>query len=112
MERVQIIAQALYDKKAENIDVLDIGKLSPVADYFIICTCNSTTQVRACTDEAEEKMAEAGYLPTHKEGYRGGDWILIDYGDIVVHVMKRDARDFYALERLWDDAERIKVDLK
>ncbi len=112
MERVQKIAQALYDKKAENIDILDIRDLSPVADYFIICTCNSTTQVKACTDEVEEKMAEAGFLPSHKEGYRGGSWVLIDYGDIVVHVMHREARDFYALEKIWDDAERVKIDLK
>lgn len=112
MERVKKIAQALYDKKAENIDILDISELTSLGDYFIICTCNSTTQVKACADEAEEKMAECGILPSHVEGYHGGSWVLIDFGDIIVHVMQRETRDFYALEKLWDDAKRIQVELK
>ena len=112
MERVKIIAQALYDKKAENIDILDISELTSLGDYFIICTCNSTAQVRACVDEVEEKMAEHGVNPSHKEGYNGGNWVLIDFGDIIVHVMQRETRDFYALERLWDDAKRIELELE
>lgn len=112
MERVKRIAQALYDKKAENIDILDISELTSLGDYFIICTCNSTTQVKACIDEAEEKMAEVGILPSHKEGYAGGTWVLMDFGDIIVHVMQRETRDFYALEKLWDDAKRIEVELE
>lgn len=112
MERVQKIAQALYDKKAENIDILDISKLTSLGDYFIICTCNSTTQVKACVDEVEERMTAEGFAPSHKEGYHGGSWVLIDFGDIIVHVMQRETRDFYALEKIWDDAKRIKVDLK
>lgn len=111
MERVKKIAQALYDKKAENIDVLDIGELTSLGDYFVICTCNSTTQVKACVDEVEEKMAEDGINPSHKEGYHGGSWVLVDYGDIIVHVMQRETRDFYSLEKLWDDAKRIEVEL-
>lgn len=112
MERVTRIAQALYDKKAENIDILDISELTSLGDYFIICNCNSTTQVKACVDEVEEKMTEAGFLPSHKEGYNGGNWVLVDFGDIIVHVMQRETRDFYALERLWDDAKRIEVELQ
>ncbi len=112
MDRVKIIAQALYDKKAENIDILNISELTSLGDYFIICTCNSTTQVRACVDEVEEKMTEYGIKPSHKEGYHGGDWVLVDFGDIIVHVMHREKREFYALERLWDDANRIEVELK
>lgn len=111
MEKVLKIAQALYDKKAENIDALDISELTSLGDYFVICTCNSTTQVKACTDEVEEKMAEAGYTPSHKEGYHGGTWVLIDYGDVIVHVMQRETRDFYALEKIWDDAKKIELDL-
>ncbi len=112
MERVKKIAQALYDKKAENIDVLDITKLTSLADYFIICTCNSTTQVRACVDEVVEKMEEISVNPSHKEGYHGGSWVLVDFGDIIVHVMARETREFYALEKLWDDAQRIELELK
>lgn len=112
MERVKKIAQALYDKKAENIDILDISELTSLGDYFIICSCNSTTQVKACVDEVEEKMAEDGIHPSHREGYHGGSWVLVDFGDIIVHVMQLETRDFYALEKLWDDAKRIEVELK
>jgi len=112
MERVKKIAQALYDKKAENIDILDIRELTSLGDYFVICTCNSTTQVRACVDEVEEKMTEMGITPTHKEGYHGGSWVLVDFGDIIVHVMQRETREFYALEKLWDDANHVEVELK
>ena len=112
MEKVQKIAQALYDKQAENIDILDISELTSLGDYFIICTCNSTTQVKACVDEVEERMREAGFMPSHKEGYHGGTWVLVDFGDIIVHVMQRETRDFYALEKIWDDAKKITVDLK
>ena len=112
MERVKKIAQALYDKKAENIDILNIGELTSLGEYFIICSCNSTTQVKACVDEVEEKMSEDGIKPSHKEGYHGGSWVLVDFGDIIVHVMQRETREFYALEKLWDDAQRISVELK
>ena len=104
MERVEIIKNALEDKKASDIEVLDVSKQTSLGDYFIIASCQSSVQVRACVDEVEEKMLEAGFPPKHKEGYRGGSWILIDYGDIIVHVMQQEARDFYSIERLWDEA--------
>ena len=112
MEKVKMIAQTLYDKKAENIDVLNISDLTSLGDYFIICTCSSTTQVKACADAVEEKMAQEGIKPSHIEGYHGGNWVLLDFGYIIVHVMERETRDFYSLEKLWDDAVRIEVDLK
>ena len=104
MERVEIIKNALEDKKASEIEILDVSKQTSLGDYFIIASCQSSVQVRACVDEVEEKMLEAGFPPKHKEGYRGGSWILIDYGDIIVHVMQQEARDFYSIERLWDEA--------
>ena len=104
MERVDIIKNALEDKKASDIEILDVSKQTSLGDYFIIASCQSTVQVRACVDEVEEKMLEAGFPAKHKEGYRGGSWILIDYGDIIVHVMQQEARDFYSIERLWDEA--------
>ncbi len=107
MERIKTIAKALDDKKARNIDILDISKLTSLGDYFIICECGSGVQVRACADAVEEKMDEIGVRCVHKEGYAGGSWILMDYGDIIVHIMQEETRQFYALERLWDDAPRI-----
>ena len=112
MERLKIIVKALEDKRAENIDVLDIHELTSLGDYFVICTCNSNVQVRACADEVEVKAKEAGFEPLHVEGYRGGSWILLDLGDIIVHVMDRETREFYSLERLWDDADRISVNIE
>jgi len=87
MERLKVIVKALDDKRAEDIDVLDIHQLTSLGDYFVICTCNSNVQVRAAADEVEVKAKEAGIEPLHVEGYRGGSWILIDLGDIIVHVM-------------------------
>lgn len=112
MERVEKIAQALYDKKAKDIQILDISEITSIGDYFIICSCGSTTQVKACADEVEEKMGELGIRPNHLEGYNGGNWILMDYGDIIVHIMQEETHEFYALEKLWSDAKEITVDLK
>lgn len=112
MERVERIAQALYDKKARDIEILDISEITSIGDYFIICNCSSTTQVKACADEVEEKMEELGIRPNHLEGYNGGNWILMDYGDIIVHIMQEETHEFYALEKLWSDAKEITVELK
>ncbi len=112
MDRLKIIVKALDDKRAESIDVLDISELTSLGDYFVICSCNSNTQVRAAADEAEEKMKAAGFPPAHVEGYRGGSWILLDFDDIIVHVMDKPTREFYSLERLWDDAKKIEVDIE
>lgn len=112
MQRVTRIAQALYDKKVKNLEVLDISEVTSIGDYFIIATCTSSTQVKACADEVEEKMDEIGIAPNHKEGYNGGNWILMDYGDIIVHVMLDETHDFYSLEKLWSDAKEIEIDLK
>ena len=103
-EKVEIIKNALDDKKASNIEAIDVAEQTSLAEYFVIASCQSTVQVRACVDEVEEKMEEAGFMVNQKEGYRGGNWILMDYGDVVVHVMQQEIREFYAIERLWDDA--------
>ena len=112
MERVQKIAQALYDKKAKDIVALDISEVTSLGNYFIICSCSSAAQLRACTDEVEEKMEEIGINPSHKEGYNGGTWILMDYSDIIVHIMHDETREFYTLEHLWADAKEIELELK
>lgn len=110
MNRIDIIKKALEDKKATNIEVLNVSEQTSLGDYFIIASCQSTVQVRACIDEIEEKMLEAGFVVNHKEGYRGGSWILMDYNDIIVHVMQQETREFYSIERLWDDAGTAKKD--
>ena len=78
MTKVEIIQKALEDKKATNIEVLDVAEQTSLADYFVVASCQSTVQVRACVDEIEEKLEEAGFEINHKEGYRGGSWILVD----------------------------------
>ncbi len=100
-------AKALSDKKATDIRILDISNLSSLADYFVICSCSSSTQVKACCDEAEEKVEEAGGRLRHSEGYNGGLWVLLDFGDFIVHVMQEETREFYDIERLWSDAVNI-----
>ena len=102
MTKVEIIQKALEDKKATNIEVLDVAEQTSLADYFVVASCQSTVQVRACVDEIEEKLEEAGFEINHKEGYRGGSWILVDCGDVIVHVMQLEMREFYAIERIWD----------
>lgn len=101
--KTEIIKNALEDKKADNIEIIDVAEQTSLADYFVIASCQSGVQVRACVDEVEEKMEEAGYVVNHKEGYRGGSWILMDYGDVIVHVMQQEIREFYDIERLWND---------
>lgn len=102
--------ELLKDKKARDIRLLDIHELSTIADYFIIATGNSTTQVQAMSDELEEKMDLSGYEMHHKEGFRNGRWILLDYGNIIIHLFHDEERQFYNLERLWVDAKTILVD--
>ena len=102
--------ELLKNKKARDIKLLDIHELSTIADYFIIATGNSTTQVQAMSDELEEKMDLAGYEMHHKEGFRNGRWILLDFGNIIVHLFHDEERQFYNLERLWVDAKTILVD--
>lgn len=106
-KKLEIIEKALDDKKASQIEILDVKEQTSLGDYFVIASCQSTTQVKACADEVEEKMSEAGEAVRHTEGYRNSNWILMDYGDVIVHVMQQEMREFYALERLWDDVEKL-----
>ncbi len=102
-EKVQVAVKALEDKKASGIEVLDVKKRTSLAEYFVVASCQSSVQVRACIDEVEEQLEKKGIIKLHKEGYSTGAWVLIDYGDVVVHVMQQDQREFYGIERLWDD---------
>ena len=108
----QVVAQGMLEKKAVDVIILDLRKVkSAVTDFFVICSGNSDTQVDAITDSVEEEVYKRlGQDPWHKEGKENREWILLDYVDVVVHVFKKDRRQFFALEDLWGDAEVIKVD--
>lgn len=101
------LAKALDDKKGQDIQVLRTGDLTTLADYFVICTATSTTQIKALADNCEKVMKEQGEPPHHIEGHRGGTWVLLDFSAVVVHVFDDEARKFYDLERLWKDAEKV-----
>ena len=106
LELAKLIAEAASDKKARDIVLMNMIDLTPTTDYFVVCSAGSTTQVRAIADNIEEKLQEeAGIDFLHKEGYREGDWVLLDFGDVVVHVFRQEMREYYALEQLWGDAK-------
>ena len=101
-------AKALDSKKGRDIKVLEIDKITTLADYFVLATGSSNTQINALVDNVEKVLhEEAGEEPLHREGYRGGTWVLLDYGCIAVHVFNHEAREFYGLERLWRDGKPL-----
>ena len=102
------IAAAL-EKKAEQLVVLDLTKSSAFTDFFVICTGTNRRQVQAIADAVEEAIGKRGTKPALVEGYERGDWVLLDYFDFIVHVFMPASREFYNLERLWGDAEKIEV---
>ena len=103
------VTKALDEKKGMDIKLLRISDVSSLADYFLICTGTSNTHVKTLCDYAEYTMEQLGEPMLGREGHRGNSWELIDYGSIVVHVFTEEAREFYALERLWADAELVDI---
>jgi len=106
---VRVAVTAALDKKAEQVHVLDLRKGSAFTDFFIIATGNNIRQVQAIADGIQETLKKDGVRPALIEGYSRGEWILLDYFDFIVHVFLPTTREFYALERLWGDAERVEV---
>lgn len=102
-KKLQIIKDACEDKKAMDLEVLDIGKMSTIGDYFIIVSANTSNQAQSIADEIEDKMEKAGYEQISKDGYKSGRWILLDFVDIIVHIFHKEERDYYKLERLWTE---------
>lgn len=102
-EMTRLACKALEEKKAIDIKVIDIQGLSVMADYFIISTASNPNQVQAMVDNVEEMMEKAGYPIKHVEGTRGSNWILMDFGDVIVHIFDQENRLFYDLERIWQD---------
>ncbi|MBR2133168.1 MAG: ribosome silencing factor [Eubacterium sp.] len=111
MENIDIIktaVKALDSKKGSDIEVIRISDLTILADYFIIATGTSTTQVRALADEVEYKLSLDGVEPHHIEGEKSS-WVCLDYNGVVIHIFYKEQRDFYQLERLWEDGEKIDI---
>ncbi|MGL5259276.1 MAG: ribosome silencing factor [Lachnospiraceae bacterium] len=106
-EMAKIVLNALEDKKAEDIQVIDISEVSVLADYFIIASGSNRNQIQAMVDDVEKKLTSSGYLCKHIEGYENANWILMDFKDIIVHVFDKENRLFYDLERIWRDGKAI-----
>lgn len=106
-EILKLITDALEDKKAENIEILDISEISSIADYFIIANGTNKSQVQALADNVMEKLGRAGIDIKQTEGYANANWILLDYRDYVIHIFDKESRGFYDLERIWRDAKVI-----
>ena len=108
-KEIEVIAAAMLDKKAQNVVAMDLtGIGSAITDHFVICNADSTTQVVAISDNVVEKMwTECKEDPIRSQGRENAFWVILDYGDIVVHIFKTEYRDFYRLEDLWSDAEKV-----
>lgn len=106
-EMALLAVQALEDKKAEDVCIIDISEVSIIADYFIIAGGNNISQMQALSDAVEEKLGKAGYPLKQIEGYQTANWILQDFGDIIVHIFDRENRLFYDLERIWQDGKKV-----
>lgn len=101
--------EVMKDKKAEDIKALDIHEISTMADYFVIASASNSNQVKAIADEIEEKLYEQGCKLIHSEGYQTARWVLLDFGDLIVHLFHKEDREFYQLERVWADAKQIDI---
>ena len=110
LEMAQIAYKALEEKLAEEIKVLDIHQISVVADYFIIANGKNKNQVQAIVDNVQDALQKAGYEMKQMEGYQNGTWVLIDFGDIVIHIFDQENRLFYDLERIWKDGVEVSME--
>jgi ribosome-associated protein len=108
--KVRRAARAALDRKAVDLVVLDVQGVSNVTDYFLVCSGKSTTHLQAISDTIRAELKGDGIRPLHAEGVAGSGWILLDYGDVLVHVFLEDTRAYYALERLWGDAPSVPLD--
>jgi len=98
------ISGLIFEKKGYDVKILNLVRLAAFADFFVICSADSDTQVKAISDEVEKKLRDEGIKTSHREGYNSLNWVLLDYFDVVVHIFKKESRAFYNLEKLWGDA--------
>ena len=107
-QKVELICKILSDKKGRNIVYIDVEDKTSLCDYFVICSGTSTTQVKSLAENLEEKLDKEHELtPRRREGVREGRWAVLDYQDVIVHVFNDEMRDFYCLERLWEDGKNL-----
>lgn len=104
-EMTKLIYKTLDDKRAQDIRALEVGDLTVLADFFVVATATSSTHIRTLVGECEMKLKEQGVMPHHVEGHHAGNWVLLDFGCVVVHVFLQETRTFYSIERLWSDAK-------
>ena len=109
VEKAEFIVKILDAKKARDLCLLRVSDITILADYFVICTGGSSTQVKALADEVDFRLSEAGCPPEHVDGRNSGEWTVLDTGDVIVHILDRNAREFYRLEKLWADAEKVDI---
>ena len=109
-ELTKLAVKALEDKKGEDIRVIDIHGVSVLADYFVIADGSNASQVKAMADNVEEELGKAGHECRQIEGYQTAGWILMDYGDVIVHIFDKENRPFYDLERIWNDALPVEIE--
>lgn len=109
LEKVKIAVKALDSKKAANVRVIRVGDLTILADYFVIAEGTSSTQVKTLADEVEFQLEENGVQKLRSEGYSSASWIILDYGDVLVHSFHKETRSFYSLEKLWSDGEEVDI---
>jgi ribosome-associated protein len=109
-DRLRIAVHAAFDTKAEDVRVRFVGPVADFTDYFLLASGASERQVQAIADRIEERLRERGLRPLHVEGYAAGQWVLLDYGDVVAHVFLDERRRHYGLERLWADAADVTAD--
>ncbi len=110
LEMTKLAIAALEDKKAEEIKVIDISEVSVIADYFLIAGGSNRSQIQALSDNVEEKLGRAGFHVKQIEGYDSANWILMDFGDIIVHIFDKENRLLYDLERIWRDGKQIEIE--
>jgi ribosome-associated protein len=106
---ISTVVEAAEDKKALDVLVLRLSALTAFTDYFVICSGNSSRQIQAISDEIELRLKRQGTPPFNIEGYNNAEWVLMDYGSFVVHIFSGQSRNFYDLERLWRDAEKVRL---
>ena len=104
------ISGLIFNKKGYNVLILDLRNLASFADYFVICSADSDTQVKAIADEVDKSLRDEGIKCWHREGYNALTWVLLDYVDVVVHIFKNESRQFYNIEKLWGDAPTVEVE--
>ncbi len=110
LQLAKLAVKTLDNKKADNIEVIKVRDLTIISDYFVIASANNVTHVKSLVDEVEFELKKQGRFPQRIEGYQNANWIILDYSDVIVHIFYEETRNFYKLEKLWADGEKLDVE--